>query len=356
MWLVILMPIKKNKTLFTDKRLSHNTFMIRVISYIGLIVGLLLLTFLIIWQGIDEIFVLLVDSGFTLLLLPIVWLPSLVAAVISWYLLFPINRIPIFKDLFISLWIGRAINTLLPVATIGGEIAKARLLMLWKYNGIDASASVMVDKTVQALALVPWAIIGTAFLVYLAIDNELAMLIMLGTFLLGIGIVGFILIQRAGMFGFVTRIIGKFNTSDGWGKITTNAHSVDDVVKEIYGNHGRFFMSILWRTIGLILQTSEVWLACYLLGHPISLVEAIMLKSLTSIITDIAFVIPNGYGIQEGGYIMLGALIGLTPEFSLAISLATRIRELVVDLPGLICWHHIEAKYLLNKPTKNPEN
>ena len=81
-----------------------------------------------------------------------------------------------------------------------------------------------------------------------------------------------------------------------------------------------------------------------------------MLKSLTSIITDIAFVIPNGYGVQEGGYLMLGALIGLTPEFSLAISLATRIRELVIDLPGLVYWHHIEAKYLLNKSGKKLQN
>ncbi len=77
-----------------------------------------------------------------------------------------------------------------------------------------------------------------------------------------------------------------------------------------------------------------------------------MLKSLTSIITDIAFVIPNGYGVQEGGYVMLGALIGLTPEVALTISLATRIRELSVDLPGLLYWHNIEAKYLLKKPEK----
>ena len=330
--------------------------MIRIVSYIGLLVGLLILITLIVWQGISEIFALLIDSGFSLLFLPVVWFPSLIAAVISWYLLFPVKRIPPFKELFLALWMGRAINTLLPVATIGGEIAKARLLMLWGRGGIDSSASVMVDKTVQALALVPWAIIGTALLVYLAIDNELAQLIMLGTLLLGLGIVGFILVQRAGMFGFIARIIGKFNTSDGWGRITDNAHEVDAVVKEIYGNHKRFGSSIFWRTLGLVLQTSEVWLACYLLGQPISLVEALMLKSLTSIITDIAFVIPNGYGVQEGGYLMLGALIGLTPEFSLAISLATRIRELVIDLPGLVYWHHIEAKYLLNKSGKKLQN
>ncbi|MBL1141018.1 MAG: hypothetical protein HND53_03220 [Proteobacteria bacterium] len=326
--------------------------MIRIVSYIGLLAGLLILAVLIVWQGIGEIVDLLVASGFSLLLLPIVWLPSLFFAIISWYYLFPVERIPPFKELSLALWMGRAINTLLPVATIGGEIAKARLLMLWGRDGIDASASVLVDKTVQALALVPWAIIGTALLVYLAIDNELAKLILLGTFLLGLGIVGFVIIQRAGLFGFITRFIGKFHTSDGWGQITNKAQDVDLIVKEIYSNKKRFFASIIWRTVGLVWQTSEVWLACYLLGYPISLIEALMLKSLTSIITDIAFVIPNGYGVQEGGYLMLGPFIGLSPEVALTISLATRIRELSVDLPGLLYWHNIEAKFLLKKSPK----
>lgn len=323
--------------------------MIRIASYIGLLLGLLLLTGLIIWQGLDEIIELLTDSGFSLLLLPPAWLPSFFAAVVSWYLLFPSGRIPPFTELSLALWMGRAINTLLPVATIGGEIAKARLLMLWGKSGIDASASVLVDKTVQALALIPWAIIGNALLVYLAVDNELAMLILLGTLLLGLGIVGFILVQRAGMFGFIVHGIGKFTTTDGWDTITDNAREIDNLVKVIYSDKQRFLLAILWRTLGLALQTAEVWLACYLLGQPVSLAEALMLKSLTSIITDIAFIIPNGYGVQEGGYLMLGALVGLSPEFSLTISLATRIRELIIDLPGLLYWQHVEAKYLVNR-------
>jgi putative membrane protein len=329
--------------------------MIRIASYIGLLAGLLIMVILIAWSGIGEITELLVASGFSLLLLPIVWLPCLFFAVVSWHYLFPVERIPPFKELSLALWMGRAINTLLPVATIGGEIAKARLLMLWGRGGVDASASVLVDKTVQALALVPWAIIGTALLVYLAIDNDLAKWIMLGTFLLGLGIVGFVIIQKAGLFGFITRFIGKFHTSDGWGQITNKAQDVDLIVKEIYGNKKRFFISIFWRTIGLIWQTSEVWLACYLLGFPISLIEALMLKSLTSIMTDIAFVIPNGYGVQEGGYLMLAPFIGLSPEVALTISLATRIRELSIDLPGLLYWHNIEAKYLLKKSGKTPQ-
>ena len=323
--------------------------MIRLLSYIGLLIGILLLTLLIFWQGFAEIFGLLFGSGFSLLLLPVVWMPSLLVAVISWYQLFPNKIVPPFKELFLALWVGRAINTILPVATIGGEIVKARLLIFWGRPAINVSASVVVDKTVQALALIPWAIIGISLLIYLAVDNELAMLLMLGTLILGLGITGFIFFQRTGIFSFFAKIIGKFHTADSWGKIKLKASDVDKSINEIYGNKKKFIISILWRTLGLVLQTSEVWLACYLLGHPINLIEAIMLKSLTSIITDLAFIIPNGYGVQEGGYLVLGVLIGLTPEFSLALSLATRVRELIIDIPGLLYWQHIEVKYFNRK-------
>ena len=182
--------------------------MIRLISYIALLIGVLLLALLIFWQGFAEIFGLLFKSGFSLLLLPIVWMPSLVVAVISWRQLFSKKMVPPFKELFLALWVGRAINTILPVATIGGEIAKARLLIFWGKPAINVSASVLVDKTVQALALIPWAIIGISLLIYLAIDNELAILLMLGTIMLGVGIAGFIFFQRSGIFSFFAKIIG----------------------------------------------------------------------------------------------------------------------------------------------------
>ena len=57
--------------------------MIRILSYIGLLVGILILTLLIFWQGFSEIFGLLFKSGFSLLLLPVVWLPILIIAVIG---------------------------------------------------------------------------------------------------------------------------------------------------------------------------------------------------------------------------------------------------------------------------------
>ena len=44
-----------------------------------------------------------------------------------------------------------------------------------------------------------------------------------------------------------------------------------------------------------------LWLAWLLLGFPIGVVEAVLLRSLSQTLANAAFVIPNGYGLQEDG-------------------------------------------------------
>ena len=327
-----------------------------ILSYFGLFLGLIVLTVLLTWHGILDIFNLLLTSGWNLLLLPFAWVPCLITATFSWRFLFPGSRVPSFLHLCLANWMGRAVNTLLPVATIGGEIAKARLITLWGSSGVDASASAVVDKTVQAIAVIPWGLIGIILMVCLASDNSIVIPILTGFLLLSIGIGGFILVQHAGMFAKLTGLVEKFISPDNLAKMSNNAKEVDRLVIDIYNNRHQFARSVLWKTVSLILETAEAWLACYFLGHSITLVEAMMIRSLTSTLNNIAFFIPNGYGIQEGGYIMAGSLVGLTPEFSLALSLATRIRELCIDLPGVLTWQHLESKYYLQKKQLVSEN
>jgi putative membrane protein len=238
---------------------------------------------------------------------------------------------------------GRAVNTLLPVASVGGEVVKARMLILWGIDAALASASVVVDKTIQALTIILWGAAGTILLAYLALDDELVISVLIGGAVIGAGIAGFVIVQQAGMFGFMAKSAHWITKSDFFGDLIETAGAVDQTVRDLYRMRGRVAVATLWRLVALVSQTGEVWLAAYLLGYPISIVEALLLKSLSSTLSDFAFVVPNSYGVQEGAFVVLGGLIGLTPEVSLAISLAIRIRELLIDVPGLVLWQHSEG-------------
>lgn len=327
----------------------------KLASYIGLAVGLAVLAGLVLSEGIADIARLLFGTGWPLLWVPAVWFPTALMNARCWHLLFAPDRAPTFPQAFYAQWMGRAVNTLLPVASIGGEVVKARVLTLWGIDGGHAAASAVVDKTVQVITIVVWGAAGAGLLAGMALGDGLAVPALTAMALLGAGAAGFFAVQKAGMFGIVARAAHRVTKSGHAGEFVGKAEAADAIVREVYARRGRLAAAAAWRMAALVLQSAEVWLAAYLLGFPIGVVEAVMLKSLSSTLSDAAFVVPNSYGVQEGAFVVLGALIGMSADMALAVSLAIRIRELIIDVPGLVFWQHAEGRALFRRrPARRP--
>lgn len=307
-----------------------------------MLLGLAVLLALVLAQDLGVLLALFSEAGWPLLLLPVLWCPALLLAAESWRLLFPPGRGPLFFRALLASWTGRSVNTLLPVANIGGELVRARLVMLWGSPGVETAASLLVDKTVQAIAVILWALLGIVLLLASHRGPDLAWSLLFGVTVLIAGVAGFFLVQRSGLFTLLARLARRL--SGGRFQRVADAGAVDRAVLQSYRDGARFSLALLLRTVSLIVQTGEVWAACWLLGQPITLMEAMILKSLTATVVDLAFLIPNGYGVQEGAYILVGALLGLGPERALAVSLAVRLRELLIDAPGLVYWQQLEGR------------
>jgi uncharacterized membrane protein YbhN (UPF0104 family) len=56
--------------------------------------------------------------------------------------------------------------------------------------------------------------------------------------------------------------------------------------------------------------------------------------------------VPGAVGVQEGGYILLGNLLGIPGDMALALSLLRRVRELASGIPGVVAWQVVEARQL----------
>lgn len=321
----------------------------KIISYIGLFVGLAVMTGLIAWQGLGDVSEIILASGWPILLVPLAWSPTVFLGSLTWQLLFEPGKEPAFRQIFMALWMGRSINTLLPVASLGGEVVKARMLILWGYPKAEASASVIVDKTVQVFGTIIWGLIGVVLLVHYSVEQDLIAAAITGFAVLGAGVAGFVMVQKAGIASAVVKSAHKVTKAEIFENMKEGASDVDACVRSIYARWGRLLLSTFWRVLTLLLQTAEVWAAAYVLGHPITIMEAMFLKSMTSTLSDVAFMIPNAYGIQEGAFVVLGAMIGLPPDLMLAVSISIRIRELIIDLPGLAIWQHAEGKHFFAK-------
>ncbi|MFQ5764576.1 MAG: lysylphosphatidylglycerol synthase domain-containing protein [Rhodospirillales bacterium] len=241
-------------------------------------------------------------------------------------------------------WMGTAVNTLLPVATIGGEIAKARVLALWSHPAAEAAATMTVDKTVQAIVVLLWGLVGTAFLAFLVEDRTAVFGILAGAGLLALGIAGFIAVQVKGGFSFLAGRFAEFTGSRAAAGLVDDAEAMERSIREVYGGIGRLAASSALRLAGQVLLALEVVLAGYLMGVPIGVLEAVILKGIVTAIRGMAFAVPAGLGIQEGGYMAIGALIGQPPDLMIAVSLATRVREIVPSIPFLLLWQTTEGK------------
>ena len=311
----------------------------KTLAYFGIVVGLWLIAGLNLWQDASSISMVLLEINVGIFCLLPVYAIYLAMGVISWRLLFAPGREPSFGLSLNAIWIGSAVNTLLPVASLGGEAVKARLLTLHGVDVLEAGSSVVGDTTVQALSLALWGLIGAILLAALSFDSDMIWAASLAAGLFCVGVFVFAMLQRHGMFAHLGKRFASL-------KFGVNLLKFDQHVREIYDRPGRVTVSTLVRLASRIFLTVEIWIAAWLIGHPISLLEAIMVRSLTGAVRGAAFFIPNGLGVQEGAFMVFGSLIGIPPGYSLSLSLVVRVREILASVPALIVWQAIEGRSL----------
>jgi putative membrane protein len=313
-------------------------------TWIGLTLGLGLLAGLIIWQGLADIAERIAGGGWAMLWVCAFAVPEAMLGAAAWRVLLIGKPLPPLRDLFVGAWIGTAVNNILPVAAIGGEVVRARLLILDGVAGAPAVASVVLDKTAQAMGVLFAALAGSVALARLAPSPASLTAALVGCGALSVGILGFIAIQYSGSFGFLARSVRRFAPGAPWTRVTTSAGEVDAAIRILYRAPARLLTAGLLRTAANLSLVGEVWLAAHLLGYPIGPAEALVLATLAAVIRGAAFAVPAGIGVQEGGFVMLGTLLDIPPDVALSLSFATRLRELVTGLMGILAWQRIEGR------------
>jgi len=324
----------------------------KIKSLIGLFIGITLIGLLVAWQGLEAVSQQFAVGGWSILLVCFFAIPSFYLSGEAWRCLFPREHRPPMAQTFLASSMGAAINILLPVASIGGEVAKARVLTLWSHSGTHAVSTIVVDKTAQAIVILIWGITGTVMLATLVNEPAIVNGAIIGAVLLALGIAGFIFVQHSGSMSFLARFGAKIGGTEKWRGIVDDADAVDESIREIYRRPHSVLAACALRLAIRIILVGEVVLAGHLLGFPIDFGEALMLKGLVIALRGLSFAIPAGLGIQEGGYVAIGALIGLPPDLMIATSLITRVREILPSIPFLFLWQHTEGKALWRKHQK----
>ncbi len=319
----------------------------RVVFWIGLLIGLASLALLMAWQGFATIAERLSDAHLSILLVTFFALPELLFSTAGWLYAFVPNSTPRYRDALVAMWIGNSINLLLPLATIGGDLVKVRELGHHAIPTKDAVASVVLDKTAHLVSILLWAILGLIALYSIDPLSDSLVIVIIGLIALAVGLSAFIAVQWAGAIGWSANLATKVSKKAWLQPLVDGAISVDARIRAAYRQPKPMIMNSAFKLCARVVMAGEIWLAAYLMGYPIGMLESVVLKSLSMAIRNAAFVVPGALGIQEGSFVVLGAIVGLPPDLMLSVSLATRLRELLVSVPGLIAWQYTEGRRAL---------
>jgi putative membrane protein len=271
---------------------------------------------------------------------------------LSWRELLPASSRPGFLGVLRIRWIRESINSLLPVAGVGGDVAAARLAHKAGVPGAQAAASMVVDITVGAGTQLIFVLAGVALLGARSNSDAaaaVARVALIGVAVFAAAIAVFVLVQRNSMFAQLVHLARRVAPEKWLSVFTEHASAIDDAVMNTYRRRLAFLCANVLRLAGWAAGVGETWLVMYFLSRPLSVTDAFILESLSSGVRAAAFMVPGALGALEGGIVVFGALFGLPADTALAISLSKRVRELALGLPGLVAWQWAEGRHLLRR-------
>ena len=221
---------------------------------------------------------------------------------------------------------------------------------MWGVPLRTATAAIIVDVTIGIVTKVIYIVMACILFVGTTGRTDLVRPSLVAVAAGALAVTGFYAVQRAGIFKWGAMLASRLAKSPAWDSLVQGGESLDQAIRLVYARRYAIAgCSFFWVSSWLI-ACGEVWIALRALGLRPSFATAVILESAALAIRGAAFLVPGAVGVQEGGYVLLGNLLGISGEIALALSLLRRARELALGIPGLIVWQLLEAGRLWRGP------
>jgi putative membrane protein len=312
------------------------------IAWLTGLAGLLGLTLLIMHQGLDDVGAIMERGGPLLfLLLPLHVLPLALDAQ-GWRVLLK----PVDPDgragLGFLLWVAsvrEAVNGLLPTVSVGGELVGIRLARLRVPDTTAVAASIVIEVMITLFGQYLFTALGVLMLLAAMQAGGHGWVIMAGLLLsLPVPILFAVSLRHGAIFerleGLALRWFGTGQVS----ALLADGAKLDAHIHALSRRRRVLFVALGWQFAGMVAGTIEVWFALRVLGHGVPFWQALAIEALTRAGRQMAFFVPAGLGIQEALVLLLGQMLGVSPQVALSLALVKRAREILYGAPALLLW------------------
>ncbi len=233
-----------------------------------------------------------------------------------------------------------AATTCLPFSPVGGYLLGIRAVSLRGPAWTTAAAGTVVDVTAELTAQLLYALFGVVVLLFARPGSDLILPVGIGA-AVALTLLTLALSQRE-HFG---RVGGALSTRL-LGRQAVHAATLGHEAQRLCANHARLLAAVCLHLTGWLATGIGTWLSLHLLGLATALIPVLALEALLDAVVAIAFVVPGAVGVQEAGYLGLGAVFGVPPDLALSVSLLRRAREASWGVPILALWQWQELRRL----------
>ena len=321
----------------------------RWFEVVSLGAGLLILAGTLRVTGIDELARDLSTIGWGLAVVVLIEGLSVVFNTAGWVLAFPPGERRVGGGRLLGLRLaGDGVNYLTPSATVGGELLRARLLA-----GLESSsvtwASIGVAKLGQTAAQVVFVCLGLALVLprFIRLSPWIGGLLWVSVaFLVGAALVR--LVGRglwATLGGVARRLFVARFLPGSW---TDPGRQMDLALRRLGG--ARVVAVLGCFLAGWAVGAIEIYVILAWVGGSVDWPTALALEVGSVLIDGILFFVPAKVGTQEGGKVLLFAMLGLDPARGLTVGVVRRIRELTYAGLGLAVLAWLTTRPVAEKP------
>jgi hypothetical protein len=251
----------------------------------------------------------------------------------------PPHRSLPFSRLFGIRLAGSSINYFTPTASLGGEVIKGALLSL-NHRGPEAATGVIIGKLAYALSQLLFVVAGSVLILWkinLPLAGSAAMLV--GSGVVGAGIVGFLIVQKRGKLGAAVRWLAAHNLGgERLKKASQQITQVDLALHLFYKERPVDLpLSMCWHAAGMICSILKTWYFLLLVADG-SFLAAAGIWILGTWFDLLTFPVPLGIGVQEGVRVLAFKALGFTLASGLTYGIALRLEQIFWAGVGLLIY------------------
>ena len=142
------------------------------------------------------------------------------------------------------------------------------------------------------------------------------------------------------VLGVISRIPGlKKWTLRFWARHSEAITNIDQQIVALYGQDTRaFYRSLVLEYLSRVVQSSEVMFMLLLFGIDcggglggltLTFLHSILIVSYTTLFANLIGFLPMQLGVQEGGFVLSIAALGLSAALGIFVSIICRVREII---------------------------